>query len=106
MKVQLAAQTRQTTTERQVSDSLLHKAVPTVPVPGRVSTAPVETHFGHDFSQTALRSFTPTAGPDYGTVTCPVFPRTCPFGGACHTCPARASANAKPALGTGGRFSL
>ena len=37
--------------------------------------------FGHDFGRIG-------AAPHLDTVSCPVLPRACPFGGACHTCPA------------------
>ncbi|MEW5959506.1 MAG: DUF4157 domain-containing protein, partial [Chloroflexota bacterium] len=58
----------------------LHRP-PFQPVPaGR--TAPVTgSTFNHDFSQMPSHSH-----------ACPIFPRRCPFGGACHTCPARVQA--------------
>jgi hypothetical protein len=43
---------------------------------------------GHDFSQLPAHT-TPAADRAEHSTACPVFPRTCPFGGACHTCPAR-----------------
>jgi hypothetical protein len=51
--------------------------------------------FEHDFSQMAVRSTRPVVGQYYGTQACPVFPRTCPFGGACHTCPLPVQAKLK-----------
>lgn len=42
--------------------------------------------FGHDFSQVTTRT-TPSANGGTHSVSCPLSPRTCPFGGACHTCP-------------------
>jgi hypothetical protein len=46
---------------------------------------------GHDFSQVPAHTTPATSGAERSTA-CPVFPRTCPFGGACHVCPARVQA--------------
>jgi hypothetical protein len=44
---------------------------------------------GRDLSQSSLRAAEPMVGRDYGKASCPVAPQRCPFGGACHACPAR-----------------
>jgi hypothetical protein len=42
-----------------------------------------------DISQAPFRPAGPMVGPDFGKASCPVAPQQCPFGGACHACPAR-----------------
>ena len=54
--------------------------------------APIEPHFGHDFSQAEVHPGAAMVGRNYDTESCPVFPRTCSFGGAYHTCPIRIQA--------------
>ena len=51
-----------------------------------------EAHFDRNFTTVGVETATPMVGQRYGTTSCPVFPRTCPFGGACHTCPTRVQA--------------
>jgi hypothetical protein len=47
--------------------------------------------FAQDFSRVAVQS--PVSATRSGTTqSCALTPRICPFGGACHTCPARAPA--------------
>ncbi len=72
---------------------LEHSAVRAVPEHERPSHAPPETRFGHDFSQASVRPSAPLVGQNYATSACPVFPRACPFGGACHVCPPKARTN-------------
>jgi hypothetical protein len=47
-----------------------------------------ESRFGQDFSGIAVQS-PPSAAQSDTKQSCGLTPRTCPFGGACHTCPAR-----------------
>ena len=61
--------------------------------PGQPLNAParlfMEPRLGHDFSRMALQA------PPVAAESCPMLlasPRACPFGGACHTCPARVQA--------------
>jgi hypothetical protein len=69
-----------------------HTAVRAAPEPQAAQRAAPDTRFGHDLSQAAARPAGPMVGEHYATTSCPVYPRTCPFGGACHTCPAQAPA--------------
>lgn len=46
-----------------------------------------ESRFNHDFSQIPAHTDESAITQDQQSVSCPVFPRRCPFGGACHTCP-------------------
>jgi hypothetical protein len=55
-------------------------------------TAATVAPFDRDFTAVGVEAATPLVGQHYGATSCPVFPRTCPFGGACHTCPARVQA--------------
>ncbi len=48
--------------------------------------SPAGASFAHDLSQV------PAGNGAERTSACPLSPRTCPFGGACHTCPARVQA--------------
>lgn len=62
------------------------------------SPAPPSVLPSHDFSRVALRSPNAGSGQSSGETafqSCPLAmagPRACPFGGACHTCPARIQA--------------
>lgn len=47
----------------------------------------------HSFGRVSVHSPQAAAAGKEGTASCPVFPRTCPFGGACHTCPVGVQAN-------------
>ena len=47
---------------------------------------------GRDMSQATVRSAAPLVGRDYAASTCPLAPTRCPYGGACHACPARVQA--------------
>jgi len=102
MKQQVPTQIRKDTTVLPKSDFLRHAAVQAVPEKKKASTNPLETHFDHDFSQTTIRPSLPVVGQNYGTAACPLSPRTCPFGGACHKCPVKTSANSNgtPAIST------
>lgn len=42
----------------------------------------------YNFANIPARTSAPTAPANYATPACPVFPRRCPFGGVCRTCPA------------------
>jgi hypothetical protein len=64
-----------------------HAAVHALPEHDR-SFVPAPVN-GHDLSQSSLRPAEPMVGRDYGKASCPVAPQRCPFGGACHSCPAR-----------------
>ena len=44
---------------------------------------------GRDMSQATVRATAPLVGRDYAASTCPLAPTRCPYGGACHACPAR-----------------
>jgi hypothetical protein len=88
MKQQTSVRTQKDNTTSPRRGLLRHTAVRTIPEHEMPSNAPLETRFGHDFSQIAVRPSAPMVGQHYATSACPVFPRTCPFGGACHTCPA------------------
>jgi hypothetical protein len=94
MKGQTTHQTRGKSSTAPVRGLAGHTAVRAVREQERVLQAAPETHFGHDFSQAEVRPVEPMVGQRYATQACPVFPRTCPFGGACHTCPV--SANGVP----------
>jgi len=94
MKQQITSQVQKETTALPKNNFLQHVAVQAVPEKKRASTNPPETHFNRDFSQTTVRPSLPVVGQNYGTAACPLSPRTCPFGGACHKCPAKAGANA------------
>jgi hypothetical protein len=102
MKQHVPTQIRKDSTVLPKSDFLRHAAVQVVPEKKRASTNPPETHFNRDFSQTTVRPSLPVVGQNYGTAACPLSPRTCPFGGACHKCPAKANANTQPTIGTSG----
>jgi hypothetical protein len=54
-----------------------------------------DTSFGRDFSQVPALTEVPAANSAEQTTSCPVFPRTCPFGGACHVCPLPVQAKLK-----------
>ena len=43
---------------------------------------------GQDMSQATVRAAAPLVGRDYAASTCPLAPTRCPYGGACHACPA------------------
>jgi hypothetical protein len=45
---------------------------------------------GRDFSRVPVHASGPEGG--HAEVSCPLAPRRCPFGGACHTCPTRVQA--------------
>jgi hypothetical protein len=45
----------------------------------------VASDFGHDFSRVPAHASGPAANQ---TSACALSPRSCPFGGTCHTCPA------------------
>jgi hypothetical protein len=87
MKRQTAARTKRETTALPVRGPAGHSAVRAVPEHERAPNVALETGFGHDFSHAAVRPAAAMVGQKYGTAACPVFPRTCPFGGACHVCP-------------------
>jgi hypothetical protein len=87
MKRQTAARTKRETTTLPVRGPAGHSAVRADPGHERAPNVPLGTRFGHDFSHAAVRPSAPMVGQKYGTAACPVFPRTCPFGGACHVCP-------------------
>jgi hypothetical protein len=50
----------------------------------------MELLFGHDFSRVPVHAFGPEGRAH--EASCPLAPRRRPFGGACHTCPARVQA--------------
>jgi hypothetical protein len=62
---------------------------------GDFANAPAEPSWGHDFSRIPVHASTLASNDVEGqakTESCPLTlatPRVCPFGGACHTCPAR-----------------
>lgn len=89
MKRQTAAQTKKEITTLPVRGLAQHTAVRAVPEHELAPNVSLETRFGHDFSQATVRPSAPMVGQNYATAACPVFPRRCPFGGACHICPAR-----------------
>jgi hypothetical protein len=81
----------------EAKKNMTHTVVPahSIPVqrsfefPGRIDPGTAPASSGHDFGQVAVNAPLIAAG------TCPlslVSPRACPFGGACHTCPARVQA--------------
>lgn len=43
--------------------------------------------FQHDFSRVQVQTSLPVSPQRSQTTSCPMAPRTCPFGGICHTCP-------------------
>ena len=94
MKSQLAVQDKKNGSVLSASALLQHAAVQAVAdhiaQPEPVS-ALIESRFGQDFSRVAVQS---PAGATRSEIAppCGLTPRTCPFGGACHTCPARAPA--------------
>lgn len=88
MKQRTAVQTPKETTTLPKRGFPKHAAVRVIPEHERASNASAETRFGHDFSQASVRPSAPVVGQHYATSACPVFPRRCPFGGACHVCPA------------------
>lgn len=47
---------------------------------------------GRNLSQATVRGAAPLVGRDYAASTCPLAPTRCPYGGACHACPARVQA--------------
>jgi hypothetical protein len=102
MKQPVSAQTSKEPAMLSPNRLWKHKAVRAFPERDRDSTPPVHVHRGHDFSQTTVNPVMPMVGRDYGTTSCPKFPRTCPFGGACHTCPAQTKPNPSPASGKHG----
>lgn len=89
MKQPVADQTKKKTTLLPTSGLLPHAAIRAVPdhaVPPLSDTrTPLEPRSGHDLSRV----------PVHTADSCPVFPRRCPFGGACHTCPARVQTKLK-----------
>jgi hypothetical protein len=99
MKRTVAAHAHKETTTLPTSKFWQHAAVRAVPKHEMSSNAPPETRFDHDFSRATVRSSAPLVGREYGTTACPMFPQTCPFGGACHMCPAQASSDAKSTIG-------
>lgn len=99
MKQQVPSQALKEATALPIGKSLRHAAIKAVPEHKRISTTPMDSHFNQDFSQTTVWPSLPMVGQNYGTAACPVFPRTFPFGGACHRCPAQASVNIQPAIG-------
>ena len=64
--------------------------------PGRASSSSrrgrASPAHGRDMSQATVRAAAPLVGRDYGASTCPLAPTRCPYGGACHACPARVQA--------------
>lgn len=88
MKQVTTVQNKKESRSLPIRGRLEHAAVRAVPDHEKPSSAPLDTRFGHDFSQTSVRPSTPMVGQNYATSACPVFPRACPFGGACHVCPA------------------
>jgi hypothetical protein len=48
---------------------------------------------GRDFSGVPANTTQPVAPAVNRTAACPMFPRRCPFGGACHTCPVQVQTN-------------
>jgi outer membrane protein OmpA-like peptidoglycan-associated protein len=66
-----------------------HTAVRPVAEHDAAPSAELETRFDRNFTTVGVEAATSMVGQRYGTSSCPVFPRTCPFGGACHTCPTR-----------------
>lgn len=42
---------------------------------------------GQSFTHVPAHASSPAVPVNYATPACPAFPRRCPFGGACHTCP-------------------
>ncbi len=47
---------------------------------------------GHSFGQVAVHAPQVTGNGGGRSVSCPLLPRACPYGGACHTCPAAGAA--------------
>lgn len=70
-----------------------HAAVQTVAnhaTQSEPASALTESRFGQDFSQLAVHS---VGRPENAQPPCYFSPRTCPFGGACHLCPASVRLN-------------
>jgi hypothetical protein len=69
-----------------------HMAVRSVPSQeAALAARPAPPASGHDFSHLPVRG----NGGNLAETTCPLSPRTCPFGGACHTCPVHVQAKLK-----------
>ncbi len=89
MNRQVAVEIRKPAAYSQDSDSLGHAAIRLMPdretQPAEHATSLTN---GHDFSQLPVT----TAGSTEPLSACSMSPRRCPFGGACHTCPARVQA--------------
>lgn len=95
MRQPVAVQQQNETKKLSLAGALAHTAVNAMPghtAPGAVHTTDQQPRFDHEFTQAPVQPTAPLVGRDYATVACPIFPRTCPFGGACHTCPARVQA--------------
>lgn len=79
------------TQQKKPTSSLIsgHKDHQATFQPPRATEAPLQPGLGHDFSQLDVLPVEHT-GPQFSQ-SCPLAldtPRACPFGGACHTCPA------------------
>jgi hypothetical protein len=72
-----------------VSGLAQHAAVRSIAERDLSPLSPAGASFAHDLSQVPAHAA--QAGAER-TVAWPLSPRTCPFGGACHTCPARVQA--------------
>jgi len=56
---------------------------------GEAARPEAESLFRHDFSRLRAHSGLPEMPRPSQTASCALFPRSCPTGGVCHTCPAR-----------------
>lgn len=50
---------------------------------------PEGSQFGHDYGQVSVHTPETGMARSHHSAACPLFPKACPFGGACHTCPVR-----------------
>ncbi len=77
-----------------------HAAVRSSPERDLSPVAQMGSSFAHDLSQVPAHAAPGAQAGAERTPACPLSPRTCPFGGACHTCPAqvqrRATSPAEP----------
>ena len=84
MKGQLALQDNKKSNVLPALNLLQHAAVQPIPSQTEKDSASVESRFDQNFSQVAAQSSLESS--------CAMTPTRCPFGGACHTCPAHLQA--------------
>lgn len=93
MKSRFVVQDRQQSNTLPASALSQHAAVQTAAnhtARSEPASALTESRFGQDFSQLAVHS---VGRPENAQPPCYFSPRTCPFGGACHLCPASVRLN-------------